>query len=127
MNSAMDISVDALQVPGAAARTVLPPKPAGGKAQNCTITLLDRLGFHDLADQAHAGQTAVSAHDQVGVARDRLSAALQQFVAGVADAAAAHAIAPAPMTKARALAGPLTGSQRRSLSPTRQPPTQALV
>ena len=106
MKSPMDIDVEPLQAPGAAAaaRSALPPKPAGGKALMRMVTLLDRRGFHDLADQAIASKTDESAHEQVSAARDQMSVAPRHLVTGVEGKAKAPAARDAVSSDAAAIA-----------------------
>lgn len=55
------------------------------------LTLLDRRGFHDLADEAIAGNTEEGQHDLVSAARDSMSAAPRHLVTGHAANAAVAA------------------------------------
>ena len=84
MKSPVDIDVADPQAAGAGAQGPRSPKPAGGKALIRMLSLLDRRGFHDLADHAIASRTEASVHTQVNAARERMSAAPPHLVGGAA-------------------------------------------
>ncbi|MEO7338515.1 MAG: hypothetical protein ABIV63_18225, partial [Caldimonas sp.] len=77
MRSPMDLASDEAQAAPAArgTRKGTPPKPAGGKALMRLLTLMDRRGLHDLADQTIATRTSEGGQEPVQAAREQMSAA----------------------------------------------------